>query len=310
MCSYRQPQPNELTMDELELLARQLGQLGLRRIVYSGGEPLTRRDFAEICKVFQTIHVKQSLLTNGLLLSRRYDEVKPFLSEIIVSIDGPSAAIHDQIRGVQAFEQIVKGIQRVVLSRTRPTLSIRTVVQRRNFREMGRMVEFAKTIGADRISFLAADVTSDAFHRDGAGVVAGRKDIMLNIDETIEFKDLMNEFVSKYQIEIKNRFVSETPGKLFHLLRYFEALAGSAEFPTNVCNAPMMSAVITSTGELLPCFFLPSVGNIRSASIDKLLNNAAFMSTRRNVKEYTLQRCHECVCTLNVRPSSALMDRF
>jgi MoaA/NifB/PqqE/SkfB family radical SAM enzyme len=172
------------------------------------------------------------------------------------------------------------------------------------------MVEFAKTVGADRISFLAADVSSDAFHRDGAGLVAGRGDIMLNADETIEFKALINEFVSKYQIEIKNRFVSENPGKLFHLVQYFEAHAGTAEFPANVCNAPMMSAVITSTGELLPCFFLPPVENIRSDSIDKLLNNVAFQNTRRNVKEYTLQRCHECVCTLNVRPSSALMDRF
>ncbi len=310
MCSYRDPQPNELTLGELAELARQLSQLGLRHIVYSGGEPLTRRDFPEICKVFQTTHVKQSLLTNGLLLSKRYEEIKPFLSEIIVSIDGPSAVIHDQIRGVQAFEQIVKGIQKVALFQPRPALSIRTVIQKRNFREIGRMVDFAKSIGADRISFLAADVLSEAFHRDGAGLVADRGDIMLNVDETSEFRAIMTEFVSEHQHDIKTRFVSENPDKLFHLVQYFEALVGKASFPRNVCNAPMTSAVITSTGELLPCFFLPAFGDIRLGFIGNQLNTAQIRNTRQQVKEFSLQRCQECVCTLNVRPVSALFDHF
>lgn len=310
MCSYRDPLPHELTLDELRGLATKLHELGLRHIVYSGGEPLTRRDFPSICEIFRTINAKQSLLTNGLLLYKRYEEIQPFLSEIIISLDGPTGKTHNRIRGLEAFDQIVKGIQKVLSSTPRPKVSIRTVIQKSNFREIGKMVDLAKSLSVNRISFLAADVLSDAFHRDGAGLVAERGEIMLNADETCEFRNIINEFISKYQTDINNRFVSENPEKLFHLVQYFEALVGKSPFPRNVCNAPMVSTVITSTGELLPCFFLPSVGNIRSASIDKLLNNVELQNTRHEVKEYTLQRCRECVCTLKVSPSSALMDRF
>src|SRR5437867_1285405 len=66
-CSYRQPLPNELTFHEIKELAGQLKEFGLKHIVYSGGEPLVRSDFAKICELFSKFGVKQTLHTNGLL---------------------------------------------------------------------------------------------------------------------------------------------------------------------------------------------------------------------------------------------------
>ncbi len=310
MCSYRDPLPDELTLDEIKNLADELSRLGLHHIVYSGGEPLTRRDFPAICEVFQSHRVRQSLLTNGLLLHKRYEEIQSYFSEIIVSVDGPRAEIHNRIRGVDSFRHIVKGIQKITSSEKRPRVSMRTVVQRMNFREVGNMVDLAKSLSVDRISFLAADVLSDAFHRDDPGLVSERGDIMLSREEAAEFRVLVQEFAARYRVDIENRFISESPEKLFHLVQYFEALAGTAPFPQNVCNAPMVSAVISSTGDLLPCFFLPPFGNIRSAPLQQEMNNARIRSARHRVREYSLTRCHECVCTLHVDPLAALMDRF
>ncbi|HAX48468.1 MAG TPA: radical SAM/SPASM domain-containing protein, partial [Bacteroidetes bacterium] len=44
--------PGELTFDEIKQLAQQLSAFGLKHIVYSGGEPLLRRDFRDICNLF------------------------------------------------------------------------------------------------------------------------------------------------------------------------------------------------------------------------------------------------------------------
>src|SRR5205085_9301204 len=85
-CSYRDALPGELTLDEIKELAAHLRDLGLKHIVYSGGEPLLRRDFTEICKAFEEYNVKQSLLTNGLLLEKRAKDIYKYFSEIIVSI--------------------------------------------------------------------------------------------------------------------------------------------------------------------------------------------------------------------------------
>lgn len=310
MCSYRDPLPDELTLDELKNLSGELASLGLRHIVYSGGEPLMRRDFPEICEIFKQTSVKQSILTNGVLLKKRYEEIKSYFSEIIISIDGPTADTHDRIRGVEMFDRIIAGIQEVNSSPDRPKLSIRTVIQKKNFREIGDMVEFAKHLGVDRISFLSADVSSDAFHRDHAGQVADGGKIKLTEKETSEFRKIMEDFAGKYQSEINNGFISENPGKLFHIVQYFEALAGKSPLPRNVCNAPNVSAVITSTGDVLPCYFLPGYGNIRSDALKKLVNNNQIRKTRKEVKKYTLQQCQECVCTLKVEPLRALTDRL
>ena len=95
-----------------------------------------------------------------------------------------------------------------------------------------------------------------------------------------------------------------------HIARYFEARAYGSPLPVNLCNAPMVSAVITATGDILPCYFLPSFGNVRGGDLTAMLNNAKISETRSAVRKYALNRCKTCVCTLHINPLSALMDRF
>ncbi|HET7153224.1 MAG TPA: radical SAM protein, partial [Candidatus Kapabacteria bacterium] len=128
-CSYRDKLPDELSIDEIETLAGQLHTLGLRRIVFSGGEPLLRRDFIDICRVFQKYSIKQSLLTNGVLLGKRIDDIAPFLDEIIISLDGANAATHDTIRGVRSFDLIIENVRAVRQKYPAIPTSLRTVIQ-------------------------------------------------------------------------------------------------------------------------------------------------------------------------------------
>jgi hypothetical protein len=72
----------------------------------------------------------------------------------------------------------------------------------------------------------------------------------------------------------------------------------------------MLSAVITSPGAMLPCYFLPVYGNIRKGAVKELVNGAKIKRVRRDVKDYVLDRCKQCVCTLHINPQRALMDKF
>ena len=308
-CSYRQALPNELTLQEIEELAQSLVGYGLKHIVYSGGEPLLRRDFPQICRIFSDLGVKQSMLTNGLLLEKRLPEIQDFFSEVIVSIDGPIEETHNAIRGIQSFNQIVKGLTRATQTSGFAPVSIRTVIQKRNFRQIMGMVEFAKSMNVRRISFLTADVLSKSFGRDRSGAMVPDESIMLDEGEVSEFRQIIEKMIAHYHGEIENRFVSESEAKLRRLVQYFEALLGEADFPMNTCNAPMVSAVITSTGEIQPCYFLPSYGNIRSNQIQTLANSAHIRGVRSDVRDYKLERCQTCVCTLYMRSGSALLDK-
>lgn len=307
-CSYRKPSPNELSLEEIGRLAGALKGFGLRHIVYSGGEPLIRKDFPEICTLFANHGVRQSLLTNGLLLEKRFGEIGSFFSEIIVSIDGPNEQIHDSIRGVRSFHKIVRGIRAAVESHGR--ISLRTVIQKRNFGSIIDMVRFAHEVGAVRISFLAADVLPGSFGRGASGPALNREDVILTKEETVEFRRVLRNMFTECRGEFESGFISESPEKLGRLAGYYEALLGMRPYPPTVCNAPMVSTVITSTGDLLPCFFLPAYGTIREGSIDDAANSGGVRATRADVRSGRLDRCRTCVCTLHIKPRDALLNRF
>jgi MoaA/NifB/PqqE/SkfB family radical SAM enzyme len=306
-CSYRDPLPNELTLEEISALAATLHDLGLRHIAYSGGEPLLRRDVDRICEVFARYGVKQTLLTNGLLLEKRFEEIKDYFHEIIVSIDGADAETHNRIRGLRSFDQIVKGVQ---LAADKGSLSIRTVIQKRNFRQLPEMIRIFRSLGVQRISFLTADVLSEGFGRNARGPAAPNQEITLSRDEAHEFRTLVQSVFREFREEFETGFVTESHARMQHLVEYYEALAGAGPFPRTRCNAPMVSAVITSTGDLQPCYFLPAFGNIRQRPLPDLLKSPVLRSTRNDVRAYALERCHTCVCTLHVSPAAALFDRF
>lgn len=310
MCSYRKPLPDELTLDEIQKLADELLSFGLRHIVFSGGEPLLRKNFPDICQIFSRVNIKQTLLTNGLLLSKRYQEIQSYFHEIIVSLDGATADVQNSIRGVDSFDTILQGVKKVVSSNQRPLISFRIVIQKSNFRQMPMMIELARSLKIDRISFLAVDVRSVAYGRLETGETISDSSVNLNHEECSEFEEIIKQLSIDYQKQFENGFISESPEKLHHLAQYFKALIKEAEFPRNHCNAPNVSAVITSTGDVLPCYFLPSYGNIRQNILSSIVNSESICQTRTEVKAYTLKQCQQCVCTLQVPFRNALLDKF
>ncbi len=309
-CSYRKALPGELSLQEIRDLARELHAYGLKHIVYSGGEPLTRRDFPLICEAFRQYEVRQTLLTNGLLLEKRFPDVRTYFSEIVVSIDGADAETHNTIRGVAAFDQILRGIRQALHEAPGVQVSLRTVVQKKNFRHLPSIVELGHSLGVHRVSFLAVDVLSDAFGRKVPGEADAERSPLLDRSEVEEFRKVIREMASTFVQEFRQGFIAQSPAALRHIASYFDAMLGLAPFPRNVCNAPMVSAVITSTGSVRPCFFLPALGNVRASRPGAILNSDAARTTRRNVKAYTLDPCKSCVCTLRVSPIVALLDRL
>jgi MoaA/NifB/PqqE/SkfB family radical SAM enzyme len=312
-CSYRKPLPDELSFDELKKLAIILKKFGLKHIVYSGGEPLIRNDFFEICKLFYDLNIKQTLLTNGLLLFKSYNRLNGLFKEIIVSIDGADSVTHNYIRGVNSFDLIIKGINCLKSDNPMQQISIRTVLQKNNFRQLPEFINLAKNLNVNRISFLAADLFSNAYGRELFVHSESQSDndlILLNHDEVTEFKNIIRNTFQEFKSDFNNGFVSESEEKLMKIADYYSAVLSKNFYPKNICNAPKVSAVLTSNGELMPCFFLPSVGNIRKFNLKDLLNSKKMKNFRELVKNMSLTRCKQCVCTLYVSPFNALMDKF
>jgi MoaA/NifB/PqqE/SkfB family radical SAM enzyme len=307
MCSYRKPLPDELTIEEIQEMARELSSLGLKRIVFSGGEPILRTDLEEICKIFSIQNVKQTLLTNGVLVKKKIDKLAQYLDELIISIDGANSETHDAIRGVNSLNLITEGIKHTKENFPNLDISFRTVIQKNNFRQLNDIIMLGKENGVNRVSFLPVDVYSEAFGRENKDVAVNDNSLLLNAGEITELRNIINNIDKKY---FERHFVSEPYAKLMGYADYFSSALGESKFPLVYCNAPMMSTVITARGDVLPCFFLPKLGNIREKSLIQILNDDEAVSTRKQVRAFEPERCKTCVCSLNVTKRAALRGNF
>jgi MoaA/NifB/PqqE/SkfB family radical SAM enzyme len=285
---------DDLTLGEIDAVAGQLARLGTRVVLFSGGEPLLRADVFDAAAGFRKRGIALHLLTSGVLLDRFAANVAAHFSRLVVSLDASNEELYRAVRGIAALETLTKGVARMRAVAPGLPVTARATLHRANFRELPRLVRFAREIGLDGISFLAADVSSAAFGRRGPNEAAA---LALSPDEIAEFATIVDEVVAREPEAFASGFVAESPEKLRRLPRYYAALAGLAPFPPVECNAPWMSIVIEANGAVRPCFFHESVGNVRRATLDSIVagNLRAFRGALDMATDGT---CRRCVCSI------------
>jgi MoaA/NifB/PqqE/SkfB family radical SAM enzyme len=298
---WRHSGDGDLTLDEIEELADALPPLGTRIVAFSGGEPLLRPDVFQAAAMFRTRGMTLHLLTSGVLLDRCADSVAAHFSHVTVSLDATTGALYQAVRGVPALAAVEKGVTRLRSRAPGVPVTARATLHRANFRELPRLIEHAKAIGFDSISFLAADVSSTAFGRERP---ADRGPLQLDADEVAEFHALVERTIVTHRADFASRFVTDSPEKLRRLPRYYAALDGQSPFPAVDCNAPWMSVVLEADGDVRPCFFHAAVGNIRRAPFAEILAGG-LRSFKGTLEVSNDAVCRRCVCSLKTGWRSA-----
>jgi MoaA/NifB/PqqE/SkfB family radical SAM enzyme len=307
MCDiWRDPVKRELSTAEVAEWCGEWRRLGVRQVVLSGGEALLHSDLWEICERLREAGIAITLLSTGLLLARDAPRVARYCAEVIVSLDGP-AAVHNLIRNLpRAYEKLAGGV--AALRGTAPGLPVgaRCTVQRQNFRHLRATVAAARELGVDWLSFLAADISTDAFNRPRPWEPGRVAEVALADDELPELAAELAALESERAEDFASGFIVEGPAKLRRRLHgYYAALRGRGDFPANRCNAPWVSTVIEADGTVRPCFFQPPLGNLRQAgSLAAILNSPAASAWRRGLDVRTDPICRKCVCTLALEPRS------
>jgi len=292
----------ELTREDLLQQMPSLRKLHVQRVVLSGGEALMHQNLWLLCELLRELNpnLQITLLSTGLLLKTFAADIVKWCDEVIVSIDG-SQKIHDSIRRVpRAFERLAEGITALRVHRPDYPVSARCVLQRTNFRDLPNIIGAAHEIGLNRISFMAADVSSTAFNRPEPWQEPRISEVALDRVETEEFGALVEDVIQRHAADFESHFISESPQKLRGLVAYYAALNGQAEPPTTVCNAPWVSSVVEADGTVRPCFFHKSLGNIHEEPLDKILNSPEAIAFRRDLDVTTNPICKVCVCTLSL----------
>jgi MoaA/NifB/PqqE/SkfB family radical SAM enzyme len=308
MCDiWRVKERRELTAEEIARWRQEWRELGVQRVVLSGGEALLHSHLWEVCALLRDMDIGITLLTTGLLLRRDGAQIARCCDDVIVSLDGPPE-IHNRIRRLPcAFEKLAEGVSALRAQGNGVHISGRCTVQRANFHALRATVEAAHRLGLERISFLAADVSSEAFNRPGGWPEERVSEVALQREELPLLAAELGALEAERAADFASGFIAETPEKLRRrLLQYFRAVLGEDDFYPNTCNAPWVSSVIEADGAVRPCFFQKPLGNIRAAgSLKAILNSPEGLAFRRSLDVRTDPICRRCVCTLALRETSS-----
>jgi MoaA/NifB/PqqE/SkfB family radical SAM enzyme len=245
------------------------------------------------------------LLSTGLTVKKHAHQILVFVDNLIVSLDGDEA-LHDAIRNIpNAFAKLKEGVEYIKSINPNYRITARTVIHRLNFRNWESIINEAKIMGIDQVSFLPADVSSHAFNRQMAWEQPKQHEILLTEQELPELQDVINRIVDKTE-DFTSRYITESAAKIKDIYHYYAAFYGLNAFPFKKCNAPWVSTVIEADGSVRPCFFMDTIGNIRESSLDTILNSKESINFRQTLDMSKNESCVKCVCSLNLPPMAKL----
>lgn len=284
--------PNELSTEEARGLIDQIADNRWGSIlVFSGGEPLMRRDLFELLAHAKARGVTPALATNA---TRVDDTIAARLASlgvarVSVSLDGPDAATHDAFRGLPgSFEDAISGIR--ALRRAGIDVQINVTFTKAN-RDMAEpMLDLVKQLDACALHvFLLVPV--------GCGVDLP-EDIRLEAPEVERLLTFFDEQATERDLEIRATCAPQA-----QRIRQQRARARERKglppgrglaWSSKGCLAGGGIVFVDAVGKVFPCGYLPvEVGDLRKQSLKEILESSQTLASLRNT-DLLEGRCSGC----------------
>jgi len=181
---------NEATTQEIKQRLFDCWDLGCSVASFTGGEPLLRRDLGKLLEFSsRKIGLFTGLVTNGILLDKKIDEISKYTDFLAVSFDVNHKKTFNRTRGVDAFEKVKKNIE--LAKRMGVEIDLFSVITKETFEFIDDTIAFAKSLELP-IHFSPVDNVP----REFVDVSEAQK---LKIDETGKVLEKLNEEKRKYK---------------------------------------------------------------------------------------------------------------
>jgi radical SAM protein len=273
--------PDELTTSECEGVLRDLAGAGPDRphVIFTGGDPLKRPDLPELVRRGVELGLGVSVAPSATvgLSDEIVDGLKAAgVSAMSLSLDGPSAAQHEGLRGVLGcFGWTLAAAERIVAAGI--PLQINTLVAGATNRHLDETAKLVARLGASRWSlFFHVPVgRARALH----GISAGECEILLG---WLAFHAREWPFLTTTtEAPHYRRVLIERMRQAGFTGREIAESAAARSFGIHDGNGIMF---IAANGDVMPSGFLPLVtGNVRDASASRIYRESRLFRALRSV---------------------------
>jgi len=279
-CNYWHTRHEDLIdADKAVDVIRQLYEVGVKRIRFSGGEPLLRKDIFEILERTRDIPFeKVTLATNGLLLSRRYKKINhSCLTDLGISIDGLPRT-NDKIRGISGyFDQVMAGLEKIMDKR----ITIMTTLNRHSHVEIRELLDLFEKRGIlwdynliDQHLYFLKDTQAETLipSQDEVDTLFAELRKLKHLDCMARISDIKLAYARQY---LQGEVEKEPP-----------------------CYMGFLEVFIESKGDVLSgCSVLPSIGNIFQSDLKDILMSEKY---KKRLRIMLARKCPGCSCGYGV----------
>ena len=182
---------DELTTEQGKEMIDDLAQFGVPVILFSGGEPLMRKDLPELARYAKSKGMRAVISTNGTLIDKEMAKVlkEIELSYVGISLDGMRET-NDKFRGLPgAFDMALEGMRNC--KREGIKVGLRFTINKKNVDDIPAIFDLLEKEGIPRVCFYhlvytgrgSKLVEEDLTHEES------RKTLDLIMDRTKELHD-------------------------------------------------------------------------------------------------------------------------
>lgn len=180
-CSNKYKEGKEMSLIDVKKTIKKLQEKGLSQIIFTGGEPLLRKDLPEIIKSVGDDSVSYIFTSGYGLTEEKARKLKDAgLFGIGVSLDHYKRDVNDKLRGRKgAFETALKTIE--ISKKVGFYTMVQMVVRKESINDLTANLKFFKKLGVDDVLIL------EVFP---CGKMIGKNDILLSDEEREKIKEI------------------------------------------------------------------------------------------------------------------------
>lgn len=146
--------PGELNTAESLDLVSQVAELGSQTLVFTGGEPMLRKDLFQIVEHSNACGLRSNIITNATMIRtpQQAERFAELFNAVTISVDGGTAESHDRTRGKGAFAKTYKALQMLNAVGVKP--AINHIVTSDNIDELESFGEFIQGIEVNSVRLM------------------------------------------------------------------------------------------------------------------------------------------------------------
>lgn len=266
-----------MTADEIGRVAGVAASLGIAKVKFTGGEPLTRKDLPEIIGKVSPLFKDVSLTTNGTLLAPIARKLKAAgLNRVNVSLDSVNPQTYTRITGTLGLDDAIEGVRSAGRAGLTPLKLNMVVIRGVNETEIPEMMCFASAEGAV-LQLIELEAPKGTLSNEWyLGHHADLTDIEAELGRrAIRMETRRMHHRRKYLVPVRTFLVVDVDGRKEGQGKAVEVEivrpVHNSEFCAN-CNRLRLS----SDGRLVPCLFrgdrgLDIRGPLRKGAMDEEL---------------------------------------